>query len=165
MIRLLQKNLPVGINAQYVKKSAAASFVFSVLLSVFLYCSKFFSALNGLYHYESPGIKILDTTEMMPDFRILRVKCFDVFFIMLVLCIAFAVYNFAYHYIGSKSIYTMLRLRSRKEFIIRCISVPLVFAAVLIITIIILNFIYYFTYILLVPAECLYVDWKMMWRF
>lgn len=165
MINKLQKYLPVGLSAVKVKNTAVTGFILSVIISVFMYFNIFFSSLEALYYYDRQGRKILDISEMMPDHRVLRENCFDVFLIMLMCCLVFAVYNFVYHYIGSKSIYTMLRLKSRKEFIVRCISIPLVFAAVLILTVVILNFIYYFTYLFLVPAECMHFEWKEMWRF
>ncbi len=165
MIDRLKKYLPVGINSSDVCRYSLAGYIISFVFSVFWFVKNFTSALNGLYYYNRSGNKVIVENVNMPDFRFIREDCFNLFFIAAVLSFAFLVYNFLYHFTGSKSIYTMLRLRSRKELIIRCVSVPVASVLVIILSTVFLNFVFYLIYIFVVPAGCLLPGWERMWRF
>lgn len=158
--------LPVGYNSKTVFLCIIISYLFSVLLSFIKFISNFCLQLNSFYYYEN-GKKILEEGRVMPEFFRIRGDSFDFFGILIIAMIIFAIYNFSYHRIGTKSVYTMKRLKNKGEYFKRCLFVPCTVIIAAAFTVIILNLLYFFIYEIAVPEGVLmYPDRTYrMWRF
>lgn len=165
MKRELLKLLPVGYNVKKVKTALIWGYITTAAFSAIVYFSNLIENFNDLYFYDEAGNRLLKTGVKMTSFELLRERAFDLFLIFIFMLLVFSIYNFIYHYIGSKSIYTMRRLPQKFEFIKRCVTIPVIFIILSIASVFVLNFIYFGIYMLVVPEECLLSSAKMMWRF
>ena len=101
---------------------------------------------------------------MMPDITYLLKNCFLGFQILALFMIFFALYHYAYHFIGSKSIYLMRRLPTKGELLKRCITLPIFGAVLCFVTALLLLLIYYSYYMLATPKQYLPPDqWQKLW--
>lgn len=82
----------------------------------------------------------------------------DGFYICAAAAIAFVVSNYLYFYQGSKSIYTMHRLRSSWELHLRCWALPVLSAVILLILAFLLYCLYALHYFQATPAELIPVQ-------
>ncbi|MBR3595919.1 MAG: hypothetical protein IKL47_02950 [Clostridia bacterium] len=157
---------PVGYNVRKVRNSIIAGYILPVVSSAIIFFSNFFYNYNSLFQYNiAAGEREIIQGARMVSFEYLREHIFDIFIVFVFYLIIVAVYNFIYHYQGSKSIYTMKRLPSKTELYRRCLTVPAFFLLLGFITALMLNFVYYIFYIMTVPYECLAPSWNTMWRF
>ena len=84
----------------------------------------------------------------------------DLFF---VITVPLACYHYAYYYLGSRSIYVMRRLPDRWEQWRRCLAVPVLLAAVFLLAIELLTFVYFLKFLLETPDPCLPSDpWRQL---
>ena len=157
--------VPVGTDGSKTKKTFLLLYSAAVVFSAVIYCINLFDSLALLYYNDVNGQRQLYENVYMEEFSVLRSGVFYVFLILLALLIACIIYNFLLHYQGSKSIFTMRRVPDKLELYRRCISLPLIFIVLILVSIAVLNFVYYFFYILVTPEKCLLPDWKTMWRF
>ena len=73
--------------------------------------------------------------------------------------------HYAYHRTGSQSIYLMRRLPSRWELHRRCLTLPLLGAAICLAAALILLLVYFAVYQLVTPEVCLTPgQWEKLWR-
>ncbi len=163
MIKVFYSLVPVGTRLRPLTAVLTSAYILSALIATYSYFYEFKRMYNNLYYYVD-GEQLRREGYMMLDYRYIREDCFDVFFVLLLCLAALAVYNYFSHFSGSKSIYTMLRV-GRGELIKRCVAVPLMFAAAVLLTMLILNFLWYFYYIFKVPEDALRPDYAEMWRF
>ncbi len=156
--------IPVGMNSSAVKAVCVCSLLLSAAVSALMFFTAYCREYRSLLLVSEYGT-VVNENAVMSEFGVLREDIFfgyDIFAIGLVL---FAAYSFIYHFIGSKSIYTMRRLKKPAELAVRCLAVPFVFIAVSAISVFVLNFIYFGVYISVTPAECLLASANTMWRF
>ena len=156
--------LPAGSNALLVKKLISAGYILSAVVSIASFIISLFNSLREIYSYSESGEKYLNGT-YMKYFAHVRENSFDIFRLLIILMLLFAVYNFISHYMGSKSIYTMRRLRNPAELMTRCLFVPVIMIIASIVTVLILNLVFIGAYVLAVPGETFLPYWKRdMWR-
>lgn len=152
----ISKLVPVGINGARVKKYMTLTLCLCALVSIAVFLTSFIAGYSRLYYLnEANGGKYLRENVYMTKFFDLTDNVFFCFVFFLIGLVAVAIYNFAYHFIGSKSIYTMLRLNTRKELFIRCLALPVFFALASLLTCVILEAGFYVFYIIVVPSQCL----------
>lgn len=161
----LDRFVPVGTDAKTELKwcfaGLVAAFVFS--LSFLLRCAY---ARNELYAYNwITGTKTLREGALMPDFAELLGFAFAGFAVLSIALAALAVWHYALHRQGSRSIYLMRRLPQRLEFHIRCMTLPMCGVVVCIIAVFLLLCLYYLFYLALTPEGCLTPgQWAGLWR-
>lgn len=158
--------LPIGYKSKTVYRSLIASYLTAVIFSAVFFLTNLFMQIHSFYYYEN-GKKILEEGCVMPEFFKIRGDSFDIFGILIIAMIIFAVYNFSYHRIGTKSVYTMKRLKNKGEYLKRCLFVPCAVIITAAFTVIILNLLYFLIYEIAVPEGVLmYPDRTYrMWRF
>lgn len=158
MRRDISKLVPVGINGARVKKYMTLTLCLCTLVSIAVYLTSFFYKFSKLYYLnEANGAKYLRENVHMPKFFDLTDNVFFCFVFFSIGLVAVAIYNFAYHFIGSKSIYTMLRLNTRKELFVRCLALPVFFALASLFICVILEVGFYVFYIIVVPSQCIVI--------
>ncbi len=149
----IRRNAPLGMDimreVRWFVTSAIAGAVFS--MGFFF---KLGSRIEELYYF-SGSKKVLDASRVMPDFTEVLGSSLIVFFIMALCSIGVAVYCYAYHYQGSKSIYLMRRLPSRWELHRRCLTLPAVAVAFCLAAALALMLIFFSVYMAATPPACL----------
>ena len=161
----LRKTVPVGINPVPVWLSSLAGLMLSILICVWTFRDSFAMELNAIsrYNYET-GERTFRSGLLMAPYKILDAG-FDVFKLYFLFALIFCVFFIAYHYMGSKSMFTMRRLKNPCELYVRCFTVTAVSIAVGIITVYILNYFYIKYYLSVIPGEHLSSLWdENAWR-
>ncbi len=121
------------------------------------------SSRNALY-YAAGAKRQLIQGAMMPDFVQLLGRALWGFGALALLCAALAVWHYAYHHVGSKSVYTMRRLPQRWERHRRCLTLPAIGLALSLLCALSLLLIYYAIYMLATPQACLRPgQWQKIW--
>ena len=165
MTHKLVKVLPVGYNVKKVKTALLWGYIISAAFSAIVYFSNLIVNYNNLFYYDEAGNRLLRTNVKMASFHLLRERAFDFFLIFVFMLLVFSIYNFIYHYIGSKSIFTMRRLPQKYELIKRCVTVPVIFIILSFVSVIVLNSVYFSIYEHVVPEVSKLSSEEMMWRF
>ncbi len=152
MTHKLYKFLPAGQNAVKVKNGLLSGLISCCAVSLFVFLHRFITVLNSLYYYDDTGKRYIDIDayKKVYDFEGLTENSFFLFNLFFICLAVIIIYNFIYHFIGSKSIYTMLRV-GRGELVKRCVAVPLITVAVSLLSIALLYLLFMLIYILFVP--------------
>ena len=117
---------------------------------------RFGSELNDLYIYDSfLGKRFLREGSVMAPYLSVVGESFKGFSVFAVLMIAVGIMHYMYFFRGSKSIYTMRRLKRRSEIWLRCVITPLVWVIICIVFALIVLAIDFVIYILATPDACL----------
>ncbi len=164
MIKLTHSLVPVGTRARPVTALLLAGYITAAVISFGSYLYEFDRMYSNLYFFRD-GEMVRRENYQMLQFRYIKEDSFDAFLIFLLCLAALAAYNYFSHFIGSKSIYTMLRV-GRGELIKRCVSLPLIFAAAVLLTMTVFNLLWFGWYIFKVPEDALRPDYADgLWRF
>ncbi len=152
----VKKVTPPGKTCGYIKKIAAVEAIVLTLWSLLKYLTNLEGTMNGM--------RINDIMYLSGEFLwrfsdILR-NALDGFYICAAANIGFVIDNYVYFYTGSKSVYTMKRLRRAGEMHLRCWTVPLFWAAALLLCSQILRAVYFLFYWLAVPYHL--DSWRLM---
>ena len=158
----LSRFAPPGMNIQQELKLFLWGYGASVVFSLrFLWRYGF--AYYQLYGYENNVYGLLSYVSM-DDFVWLIEDVFDLFPILGICLVLWAVLHYAYHWQGSRSIYLMRRLPSRWELHRRCLALPAAGAVICILTVTVLFFLFYALYMLATPAAVLKPgQWDLIW--
>jgi putative exporter of polyketide antibiotics len=138
------------------------------LVVAFLYSLKFltrFSRLRSLlYDWDETGKTLREGAEMA-DFAYIVDGALLIFYILAFAMLMTAILNYAYHRQGSRSIYLMKRLPNRWELHRRCLTIPLVSAALCLLAAFVVLLLYFGYYMIATPEQCLTPDqWQKIWR-
>ncbi len=164
MTHKLSKLVPVGINAKPVLMLSIAGIVLCSLISFSQFYTKLMNSLNEISRFDDSGNRVFSQYAKMDTFASINSN-FYVFRIFFLCFVLFAVYCFLYHFIGSKSLYTMRRLKNPLELYLRCLAVSVIFILLGVALIYLLNFICIKIYLSAVPEESLHPLWdKDIWR-
>ncbi|MBQ7860003.1 MAG: hypothetical protein IJ347_07740 [Faecalibacterium sp.] len=159
----LQRHAPPGLNIKAERNG------FLLLLGAATLCSAnfllwYFDEYDRLF-YNHLGIKTLTPHAQMPTFAALMENSMLLFPFLALLTVAAAIDHYAYHWKGSKSIYTMRRLPNRWELHRRCLTLPLIALGITVVWALALIGIYAAIYQFVTPAGCLPPDaWDGFWR-
>ncbi len=162
--RRLNNLTPLGIEAKKEIKLITAWLIVAVLYSIPV-IFRYRNLYNGLFWSTGTYTKtLIPYATMVPMNQVLGTHMIG-FVFMVFYMIGLAVFHYAYHHQGSKSIYLMKRLPDKNEFHRRCLTLPLLGIVVAIITGLLLFFIYLSIYLLVTPEQCI-VDGYLqnIWR-
>lgn len=155
--------LPAGIRAVPVMLASLMGLSTCAISAIIFFISDFNRELNRISVFDNAGNRVFLENEKMEAYNgSASFEFFKIYFVCLVLL---ALYFFVYHFLGSKSIYTMKRLRNPVELYIRCLSIPVIFILVSIALIYLMNFAFIKYYLYYVPEENLFSMWdKYLWE-
>ena len=145
---------PAGFPIQTELKIIGWSLVASALYSL-RFLVNFFQAREALFDYTLAGKKVLIEGARMPEMSILIHNAFIAFVLVGFLAIGTACFHYAFHSMGSKSIYLMKRLPNRFELHKRCLFLPLATILACILSVLFLYLLYYGIYLCFTPKACL----------
>ncbi len=147
------RHLPLGMDGERVKNRM--SLMLGVGIGASLYCPlRYFSARASLFRYINGVYERKPHGKMVPFEELLSGS----FLIMAIAAVGFllaiAVF-YLYHYQGSRGIYTMRRLPSRWELWRRCLTVPVLFLLLSILSTAVLIGLYYLLWRFATPPDAL----------
>ena len=158
----LSRWVPPGLNARQELQWIAAGLLLSTLWSLSFFLS-LRSAWASLYREGLNGRELIPDAQMA-DFADVMGRSLAGFGIMACCLLALAVWHYASHYQGGRSIYLMRRLPSRWELHRRCLALPLAAALVCGLTALTLLLVYFAAYLAVTPEECLTPgQWARLW--
>jgi len=167
MKKSLEHSFPPG----YLYKTELRIILFTLidvaLISMFGFFNAYSSARQSLFMQMGQDLFLVES-RIMPDFvDLLGNKLLILLISAALLFVIAIVLHYAYHQIGSKSIYLMRRLPDRFELHRRCLLIPLITVLAFIMVTILLLFIYYAVYMNFTPHVCLTPNqWEKvkLWR-
>lgn len=159
----LTRHAPPGYDLKAEKGLFFAGMVLSILYSLFAFGNRFSNHLAELY-WINGSTKTLKAGAIMPDFVEILDGTLVGFFVLSACFLAQIAAHYVYHYQGSKSIYTMRRLPSRWELHRRCLTLPVLAAAIFLIMAFAILLIFYAVYMNVTPDVCLTPgQWQKIW--
>lgn len=159
----LKRWLPPGVDWGMERGWLILAFIAAFLYSL-LAVGRIFSAADRLYRWQG-GVRYLLQEERMEDYVVVLDDGLKGFLLVAVAMIALAVYHYAYHFQGSRSIYLMRRLPNRWELWRRCLTVPVTAALAALAAAGVLLGLYYLIYLSITPPECLVPgQWTRLWN-
>ena len=154
MKKQFETGYPPGYDCRQEWLAAGFLFGIGVVLS-FHFFEELYHAYNELIWIDmESGRRILEGAVARPFMRLMegRLEMFVPFFLLFG---TMAIYHYFYYYHGAKSIYLMRRLPKRGTMIKSCIQGPLLCMGAGVAVMAVLYLLYYFVYLLVIPAECL----------
>lgn len=140
---------PPGKDCSYIRNLTCLVAVVLTAWSFFEFCNSASGNVSIMKHH---GENMILSGEYLWSFTATLGGTMKGFYVCAAAMGAFVVDNYLYFYSGSKSIYTMKRLKSPAEMHLRCWTVPLFWAAALLLLSVILTGIYFLIYWMMVPA-------------
>lgn len=160
----LTRYAPPGIKLEWEKQFFVSGWIMSALYSCG-FLIRYFELRSDLYVYRSAGVRELDPARVMPDFYEILDGCLRFYIIFAVCMLLLIVYHYAFHYMGSKSIYTMRRLPNKWELHRRCLTLPIASALILLIPAAVTLLLWFAIYMLCTPEQCLMpYQWTKLWE-
>lgn len=155
--------VPPGLNARrelgWLRGGLVGALVWSLPFVISL-----LGSLPGLYHLVG-GRRVPDPSAAAPDFAELMEGRLLVFGIVALAFLAVSLYHYAYHWQGSRSIYTMRRLPDRWELHRRCLTLPVLGALACVLAAFLVLALYFGIYMATVPDVCRAPgQWQRLWR-
>ena len=127
---------------------------------VFLY--RLDGAMDRLYEWVNRQRVLAETRTITPFPQLLEYAMTGLLLGM-ALTVPLALYHYACHYLGSRSIYLMRRLPDGWELWRRCLTVPALLAVLCLGAIELLTILYFLVFLLLTPPPCLPAEpWRQL---
>ncbi len=159
----LTRYVPPGVNFRVELKWLGTGLLLSFFYSL-IFLINYSNHYGSLFWYNGTE-KVLLEGAAMPDFIEILGNSLVGFLILAICMTAVLLYHYAYYYQGSKSIYLMKRLPSRRELWRRCVIFPVLAVAVCLFFAFLLLLIYFEIYIAFTPKACLTPDqWQKAWH-
>ena len=126
--RWMARQVPPGLDWWTELKWAVSGLVAGTLWSLVAFSYQFSNACRQLYDWVDDKYVLVESRTIAP-FPELLDQVMVVLLLGMALTIPLACYHYAYHYLGSRSIYLMRRLPNGWELWRRCLTVPVLLAA------------------------------------
>ena len=149
----LRYYLPLGIEPVSELKWLAGGLTGCCLASL-LFFVRYFEHYSTLFETVGKD-RVIISGAAMPHFAYIASDCFSLFISFSAAMVYLGIYHYYYHYMGSKSIYTMKRLPSFWELWRRCITIPFIAGVVSLLIAFILLMLYFAFYMLVTPDICI----------
>ena len=158
----LSRHAPPGYELKPELDFFAWGLVLCALCSL-AFCFRLDDAIRALYRWDGVN-RTLYPGVSMPDYRTLLGGWPFLFVLHAAAMLSFSVLHYASHYRGSRSIYLMRRLPKRWELHRRCLTLPLFFAAMSLLALLLLIHLYLAVYLIATPDVCLTPgQWQKIW--
>ena len=160
----LERLVPPGFGLRFELQFFLTGLICSAVYST-LYLLRLANARDNLFAYSMGSGRILLPDAQMPAFTELLADSFSWFGVLAAVAVIFAVWHYAYHWQGSKSIWLMRRLPDRWVLHRRCLILPALELAACALCTLVLFWLYFGLYVWLTPEE-IYVPGQLagLWR-
>ena len=153
--------IPMGMNGEKIWAGLMVGLTAAWMLS-WSFFARYWNAYDVLFANRR-GTKVLRQGAVMAPFHEVLGGALTGFGLFALCMPALAVWNYFYHYQGSRSIYLMRRLPDRWELPRRCIAQPALALALCAVTAVVTLLLYFAFYWLVTPKECLQSgQWGML---
>lgn|GEM_PF-950111 len=153
MDKKLRYYLPLGIEPASELRWLAGGLT-GCFLSSLIFFVRYFGHYNNLFETVGKD-RVIIKGATMPHFAYIAPDCFSLFVSFSAAMVFLSIYHYYYHYMGSKSIYTMKRLPSAWDLWRRCLTFPFIAGVVSLIIAFILLMLYFAFYMLVTPDICI----------
>jgi len=158
-----EKHVPPGVKAEIEKRFFLIGLPVALLFSLGFF-SRLKEALSGLYGFYG-GRYVLLPEAMLPPFHVLMDKALMGFWLLILCSFVLILYHYLYYFQGSRSIYLMRRLPDRFALLRSCVSLPLSAALFVLLTVLLVNLLYFLIYLAMGPAGHVPPgQWHTLWR-
>lgn len=151
----LNDHVPLGVNGTIHAGWIAGGITGAALFHFIGFAAYYDYCLGALYRDDKRTILIDPTGKdhwvYMPSFGEMMESRYYPFVMIVLLMAALAIYNYKYHFQGSKSIYLMRRLPDKGDLARRCLTLPLLGALACIILAVIVTGLCYWVYMTNTP--------------
>lgn len=154
MSERLKKYYPPGYDYAKEWGSIILCFVIGTIFSMALFFIELTNVMNWLYDTVLGERTLMEGAIAQPFMELMEGQpvCFAPMFIFILIMMF---YHYAYYYQGTKSIYVMRRLSSKKYIIKSCVMGTGVGMGIGLAAILVLWILYYLIYRLAIPSECM----------
>ena len=158
----IERQVPPGLDWWTEVKWAVSGLAVGALWSLVAFFYQFSNACRRLYDWVG-GKSVLVESRTIDPFPELLVQAMAGLLLAMALTIPLAIYHYACHYLGSRSIYLMRRLPDGWELWRRCLTVPALLAVLCLGAIELLTILYFLVFLLLTPPPCLPAEpWRQL---
>lgn len=158
----MARQVPPGLDWWTEIKWAISGLVVGTLWSLAAFAYQLSNACNRLYDWVG-GQRVLVESRTIDPFPELLDQAMAGFLLGMALTIPLACYHYAYHYLGSRSIYLMRRLPDRWDLWRRCLTVPVLLVVLCLVAIELLTILHFLMFLLLTPSPCLPAEpWRQL---
>ncbi|MBQ9748359.1 MAG: hypothetical protein IJV98_06205 [Clostridia bacterium] len=146
--------IPPGADATRELRFVIVGMLLSLVISCYFFLN--YAASYRKLFETVDAVRVLKENAIMTDFSVLTEDIYLGFYVLAACQLFVAIYHVAYFYMGhSKSIYLMRRLPSPTALPRRILTVPITVAAICLVSVFMLNLIYYAVYYFVTPTVCL----------
>lgn len=161
MLNNLDRFAPPGMELKGCKDFSSIALVGNVLFSAVSFLTGTFNLWQALPPRETWPHPTTVVTWPFTEALGISMEGFWIFAISMV---AFVVMNYLYFFDGSKSVYTMRRIKNPWELHLRCWTLPLCSAAVLLLCRVVLTVVYFLIFMLVTPKGLPIPGWSQLLR-
>lgn len=149
-------HLPIGYSREHESNILALSITAAVIISTVSFLVSYVPARADLFETAYNGSKYLISGTIMEDFADVLGSIPSIFLTFALICLIAQTYShYAHHKNGSNAIYTMKRLADERELARRCVVLPLIEAAIILASAVVMIAVFYIIYMLATPDECI----------
>ncbi len=162
----LSRFAPLGLQIEKQITPISIALVGAMIYSSFEFISRYANEIEWMLDMNGAVDQniILNGTKMT-DFVSIKAGLFTPFIIIAACMLMLAVSNYAYHHVGTRSVYLMRRLPNPLEYHFRCLAVPLATVLLCILAALILTMLLYLYYMAKTPPEIIAPQqWEKIWR-
>lgn len=124
----LDAHVPLGLNGTAHAGWISGGIIGAALFHFIRFAAHYDYCVSTLYRDDKRTILIDPSGEdqwvYMPSFGEMMENSYYLFILIALLMVALSIYNYKYHFQGSKSIYLMNRLPDDKDLMRRCLTLP-----------------------------------------
>ena len=166
MKTFITDHLPIGYEPAKERITFLTALICPVVFSL-TFLVAYSTERDSLFRYIGTGFrKELVPGAVMEDFVDILGHSMAAFPVFVLVClVSQLISHYAYHRTGSNAFYTMCRLPDPHELRRRCLTLPLMEAAVILLVMALVFVIYYLIYMWATPEECLRPgQWSLIWE-
>lgn len=162
----IKEHLPIGYRPEKERTAFLTSLICPVIFSL-TFLVNYSREKENLYRYIAGGFrKELIPGAVMENFADVLGYSMTAFPAFALICLLSQLFShYAYHKNGSNAFYTMRRLPDNHELRRRCVTLPLMEAGVILLTMAVMLGLYYSIYMCATPDECIRPgQWSFIWE-
>ncbi len=158
----LKNYAPAGINLKAEETFFLCVYFASIIFAITCFWGRYNTEAGNIYTTYD-GKRILSGVLMTDYIDVLGISLYG-FAVLIVCMVALICWHYVYHYIDSRSIYTMKMLPKRGELHKRCLVLPASAILIGLATALILLVVFYKLYMILTPEQCIMpYQWDKIW--
>ena len=154
--KFVTDHLPIGYSREHESNILALTITAAMIISTVSFLISYVPARADLFKTAYNGSRYMISGAIMEDFVDVLGSIPSIFLTFALICLIAQTYShYAHHKNGSNAIYTMKRLADERELARRCVTLPLIEAAIILVSAVVMIAVFYIIYMLATPDECI----------